>query len=313
MPQRSGLQTTGGSPAQGAAPTTPAPGRRRPSRARVVVASTLALAAGLLAAGCFNPFSPQVTRASGFSTQPPDPGSAIGVLRLYEWCWNHRDPDLYREIFTDDYQFFFAPNDSAGNVYRNRSLTREDELDIATNIFVRGTAAEPPPVSIQLTFDQNLVALPDSRRGKNARVHKEIAAQTLLRIEDPDYQVTGITRFFVVRGDSALLPQELVDKGFRRDSTRWYIEQIDDETLGSQAPQRIGSSRSARAGGAPRATLDPFPIELSWGEVRALWDESRRAAATRPAASRTTVAPGRAAFRTARGRGPTMSRGAATP
>ncbi len=252
----------------------PANGRGR-GWLRILGVGAVVLALGVLAAGCFNPFEPRVTRTSGFSSAPPDPGTAIGVLRLYEWCWNHRDPNLYREIFTDDYQFFFAPTDTAGNVYRNRSLTREDELDIATNIFVRGTAAEPPPVSINLTFDQNLVALPDSRRGKSARVHKEIAAQTLLRIETPDYQVTGVTRFFVVRGDSALLPQELKDKGFLRDSTRWYIEQIDDETLADQGQAPLRSTAARPAGLEPRAALDPAPLEVTWGEVRAFWDDSR--------------------------------------
>ena len=53
------------------------------------------------------------------------------MLRLYEWCWNHRDPDVYRELFTEDYQFQFATTDTAGNSYRDRALNREEELDIA--------------------------------------------------------------------------------------------------------------------------------------------------------------------------------------
>src|SRR5439155_6178353 len=206
----------------------------------------------------------------GFSKPAPEPTSPIGVLRLYEWCWNKRDPDVYRILFTDDYQFQFAQTDSAGNAYRNRPLGRQEEIDIATNIFVRGTATEPPPASISLTFDANLVAQPDSRPGKNERVHKEIAANTLLRIEQPDIEVQGVTRFFVVRGDSAVLPDELFQR-FGRDSSRWYIERIDDETLNDDPGQTaaVRAPLRAAAGAAPAAATDFTPVWLTWGRVRA--------------------------------------------
>jgi hypothetical protein len=96
---------------------------------------------------------------------------------------------------------------------------------------VRGSATEPPPLSISLTFEDNMTAQADSRPGKNRKWHKEIAAQTTLRLEQPDLEVTGITRIFAVRGDSALIPRELRDRGFTADSTRWYIERIEDETV----------------------------------------------------------------------------------
>ena len=225
-----------------------------------------------LITGCFNPFDPRVARTTGISQQPPEPSSAVGVLRLYEWCWNHRDPDVYRELFTEDYQFQFATTDTAGNSYRDRALNREEELDIAANIFVRGNSTTPPPSSISLVFDPNLVALPDGRRGKDGRVHKEIAAQTLLRFEDPAYEINGTTRFFVVRGDSALLPQELIDRGFRRDSTRWYIERVEDETLDDLAPMRITAAERGQRTPA-FADLDPTPTRnRSLGQVFWLFD-----------------------------------------
>jgi len=252
-----------------------------------------ALGFGLLAAaGCTNPFNPQLAPTAGISQPPPEPSSPIGVLRLYEWCWNHRDPDLYRELFTDDYRFQFALTDTAGNAYRGNALTREEEINIATNIFVRGTAAEPPPVSIKLEFIGSLVAQDDSRPGKYRVVHKEIAAQTILNIRQPDIDVTGTTRFFVVRGDSALLPQELKDRGFTQDSTRWYIERIEDETLGEVAPARYtpfasaprrGAALSAHAGAGAAAAADP--LDVTWGWVRAFWDDEPRAAANRSKAA----------------------------
>jgi len=253
----------------------------------------LAVAFGLgafMVAGCFNPFDPLVAKTTGISQQAPEPSSAVGVLRLYEWCWNHRDPDLYRELFTDDYQFQFATTDTAGNAYRDRALNREEELDIALNIFVRGNSTTPPPTSISLVFDPNLVALPDSRLGKDGRVHKEIAAQTLLRFEEPAYEVDGTTRFFVVRGDSALLPQELIDRGFRRDSTRWFIERVEDETLDGAAPMRSpGAARTRRV--TTRTVLDPVPAhQISWGQVRAWWDERPAGSSLSPSFARSYTA-----------------------
>jgi len=244
---------------------------------RRVCSSHSWLAAGLglgafLITGCFNPFDPRVAKATGISQQPPTPSTPLGVLQLYEWCWNHRDPDLYRELFTEDYQFQFATRDTAGNAYRDRALNREEELDIAANIFVRGNSTNPPPSSISLTFSPPLLALPDGRPGKHEDYHKEIAAQTVLRFEDPSYEVTGTTRFFVVRGDSALLPQELIQRGFRRDSTRWYIERVEDETFQDTGPMRNpGAAHHRRP--EMGTDLDPVSIRLSWGQVRVLWDE----------------------------------------
>jgi len=34
--------------------------------------------------------------------------------------------------------------------------------------------------------------------------------------------------FFVVRGDSAQIPPQLMARGFRPDTTRWYIERLED-------------------------------------------------------------------------------------
>jgi hypothetical protein len=231
------------------------------------------LAAAALIAGCFNPFSPRVAPTTGFAQQPPTPDSPVNVLRLYEWCWNRRDPQLYREILTEDFRFAFAQADTAGNIYRDRTLTRDEELEIAENIFVRGTASEPPPVSISLTFDPNLLAVPDDRPGKTAKWHRMIRAGTLLRIEQPDIEVRGTTKFYVVRGDSADIPTEL-EARFPRDSTRWWIERIEDETLGDEsAPARVSSTRR---GGAAPATAAVDPLRVTWGQLRAFFHDRAR-------------------------------------
>ncbi len=175
--------------------------------------------------GWFDLLGPRPAQVS----RPPAPDSPVGVIRTLEWCWNHRDTLTYRTVFTDDYRFFFVPNDSVGNAFVHRALSRDQELAFAGAAFVRGTLTEPPPVFIALTFDQNLIVLSDSRQG-SSRFHKEIAAQTLLRFDTPDFQVTGVSRFFVVRGDAATWPAGLAHSG--PDSLRWFIDQWDDETLG---------------------------------------------------------------------------------
>jgi hypothetical protein len=247
-----------------------------PAHLRIRLAA-LGLAFAVSLTGCFNPFSPRVANVSGTAQTPPAADSPIGVVRLYEWCWNRRDPQLYREIFSDDYQFAFGLTDTAGNSFRDRALNRDEELEIAENIFVRGSATEPPPLNITLNFEQNLVALPDSRPGKNGRWHKEIAAQTTLRLEQPDLEVTGVTRIFAVRGDSAQIPQELLDRGFRSDSLRWYIERIEDETVQAVAV-RAPMATHAPVGERRRikGTVDLVPpLQATLGQVLARYAESR--------------------------------------
>jgi hypothetical protein len=239
--------------------------------------------------GCFNPFDPRIAPTAGVYIPPPTPNSATNVIRLFEWCWKNRDITVYKEIFTDDFRFIFALGDSAGNLFRDEPVTREMELNIARNLFVGGGSA-PPATSILLSLDPTLRALPDSRPGKNPRWHNEIVTSVDLTIKTEDgaeYRIVGNARFFVVRGDSALIPQEL---GFKSDSTRWYIDQWHDETLqGSSAtapepsgPQallaaRIGLLRGgSTATSTPRRPLvsaaeSPQPFEMSWGELNALY------------------------------------------
>ena len=239
--------------------------------------------------GCFNPFDPRIAPTAGIYIPPPTPNSPQNVIRLFEWCWKNRDITVYKEIFTDDYRFIFALCDSAGNLFRDEPVTREMELNIARNLFVGGGSA-PPATSIFLALDPTLRAMPDSRPGKNPRWHNEILTSVDLTIKTEDgaeYRIVGNARFFVVRGDSALIPQEL---GFGRDSTRWYIDQWNDETLkgaSAMAPEpasladllaarsvgRVGGSAIARASRSPQlpAALTSQTFEMSWGQLNALY------------------------------------------
>jgi len=239
--------------------------RYRPLLALALVA---ALAAGV--SGCFNPFRPLISGQTSFVKPPPSPTNPQELVKLFKWCWENRDISRYREIFTDDYRFAFAITDSAGNPYRNNPWTREDELASATNLFVGGSASEPAASSISLIFDGDLRAEPDYRDGKNARWHQQIQIATLtLTINKSDgsaVRVTGGALFYLVRGDSALIPQELIDRGFKSDSTRWYMERWEDQTNVGPGAASVAPAPEARVG-----AVSASPTFMSWGLVKRIW------------------------------------------
>lgn len=228
--------------------------------------------------GCWNPFSPLIAPIHGVSTPPPTPSSAPGVLRLFEWCYNHKASAEYREIFTDDYRFFFSPVDSAGAEYRGTPWTREDELISTTQLF-EGGSAEAAASSISLTLDKNFKVDRDERHASTdplGRAHKNIRTQVLLNIRTSDgnaIDISGAANFYFVRGDSALIPQELKDRNFGPDSTRWYIQRWDDETAqpGAGAFASLPASRS-------RVLGSTAPVNLSWGTVKSFFRQQATAA-----------------------------------
>ena len=188
-------------------------------------------------ASCFNPFDPRVSQERVASVPAPEPTSPANMVRLFAWCWVNRDPARYAEIFTDDYRFIFAPNDSAGNAFRDQPWLREDEMTMAQHLFVGGTD-RPPASSITVAIDNNLAVLSDPRPGMTYAVHRSINVPVDVKVTitdasgTPDVQpISGHALFYLVRGDSAVIPAELVKQGFKPDSTRWWIERWDDETL----------------------------------------------------------------------------------
>ena len=233
-----------------------------------------ALAVAMLLAGCFNPFRPRVA-GSGISVPPPVPNSPSNVLHVLEWCYNNRNPFLYREIFTDNYRFWFAVADPAGNAYYDVPWTREDELESTTKLFLGGDANQPAATSINLYLDRNFGVFNDPRDGKVGRWHKKIRTTVALSIviEGNQSNVTGSANFYLTRGDSAVIPQELLERGFLPDSNRWYIDTWEDETTvpssaseGRSVPAPETAGRRAQPAGA--ATL---PSRLSWGGLKVIY------------------------------------------
>ena len=225
----------------------------RSTAVRALLAAVLAL----VLFGCS--VEHHVTGPLPWQPQPPVANSPVNAIRLFEWGWNHRDLETIKSLLTDDFRFVFALGDSAGNAFRDDPFVRDDMLGCLERLFTGG-GSMPPATSIQLVLDPTLRALPDSRPGMNPGWHKEIVTSVDLTIKtagDSEYRITGNARFFVVRGDSALIPQEL---GLEPDSTRWYIQQWNDETL-------TGAGALLRALPAmPQPTDNP-----TWGQLLALY------------------------------------------
>jgi hypothetical protein len=230
----------------------------RSTSVRALLAAVLAL----VLFGCS--VEHHVTGPLPWQPQPPVANSPVNAIRLFEWGWNHRDLETIKSLLTDDFRFVFALGDSAGNAFRDDPFVRDDMLGCLERLFTGG-GSMPPATSIQLVLDPTLRALPDSRPGMNPGWHKEIVTSVDLTIKtagDSEYRITGNARFFVVRGDSALIPQEL---GLEPDSTRWYIQQWNDETLTGAGS--VGPSRAI-----PRDLLVPQPTDNpTWGQLLALY------------------------------------------
>jgi hypothetical protein len=238
------------------------------SRSLLAVALVLALAAGV--SGCFNPFRPLVSGLTSFVKPPPSPTNAKELVTLFKWCWENRDISHYKELFTYDYRFAFSITDTAGNPYRGTPWTREDEITSATNLFAGGAAGEPAASSITLIFDGNLTPQNDLRQGKTAKWHQQIQISnltlTITKTDGSAVRVTGGALFYMVRGDSAVIPPELIDIGFHPDSSRWYIERWEDQTNTGG-----GGAALAPATGERLAAPAELPLPMSWGLVKRVW------------------------------------------
>jgi hypothetical protein len=205
-----------------------------------------------------DPTTAEVSSALSLETVPaPPPISPEGAVRFLVWCWEQRRDSRYGEVLTADFQFRFEPVDSAGNSYRGLPLTREDELLIARHLFSTGTPVLPPARSIEVHFSP-LTALPDPRPGKTAEFHRVIRVMYDLMVVTPRtfYHPGGSMTFFLVRGDSAQVPDDLRARGWTPDPSRWWIERWDEGTVPPPPGPRMGAD-------APR--------QLQWSEVKLLY------------------------------------------
>jgi hypothetical protein len=209
---------------------------RRPS---LVLSGSLVMIAGLvLASGCGRDnvngwvVSPESSTESAVRREP-EATSPTGTIRLLQWCWNRRQLDPYLALFTDDYRAGCVGTDAP-------VLSRYHEFLAARTLFdrIRG---------IRLDFAGKLVALPDPRPGKTATWHQVVSARTRMMLVERGGHLQWIDEgvaFFLVRGDSALIPPDLAAEGFRPDTSRWFIERW--EAYGIPAELRQDGPRRAQ-------------------------------------------------------------------
>jgi len=169
---------------------------------------------------------------------PPPANSPANVVTGYAWAINHRDVGVIEKRLTSDFQIVGAGTDTAGNQTR----VPWDRAWFLAGLDSMMAYAE----QVTLVFDQNLIAFPDSRPGKSSTWHKQVRPSLVLKVRIDSgntIEVTGNALFFLTRGDSALIPQEFLNRGVKADSTTWWIDRYEDETLSG--------------GGAPPSATDP--------------------------------------------------------
>lgn len=223
-------------------------------RSLIVSACALTVAAGGCSQGVGHLVAPPAE-----ADLSPAPTSPEGIVRRFEWSWKNRGAAAYASDFTDDYRFQFEEFDSAGSAYRDVPWTREDELRMAGGMFT-GNADHARASDIQLDFDRTLIPLSDDRPGRQNRWHRSIRTHVDLKVTfdrgaGPEVnEVHGFAKFYLVRGDSAAIPPDLVARGVGPDSTRWWIDRWEDETSAAG----VGTSANPT-------------MEMTWGRVKVLF------------------------------------------
>jgi len=230
-------------------------GMRR--RRFAIVAAAIAL---VTLAGCAQHTTP--TRPS-LPAPPPAPNSPVAAVRLFQWAWDQRNDDRLAEVLPGEFRFVSVSGDSAGNPFRDPALDFDrDEMWLATHHLFKGGGNEPAAFSIALDLDRTLGALPDDRPGRHPRWHRVVDTSvdlTVLTVAG-EYRVHGGARFYAVRGDSAVIPADLVARGFTPDSARWYVDRVEDGT---------GVSPAAATGARPARALPTHTT--TWGQILALY------------------------------------------
>lgn len=183
----------------------------------------------------------------------PVPGVAHSpeeAVRWLEWAWSNRDTTALRELITDDFEFVFGLVDTS----RIEGWGRMHEATSNRHLFVGGGVLAPAS-RVTLVFDRTLIPLGDPRAGRQPKWHKMIFTNVNLSVQvnegasQASHEVVGKARFYLVRGDSASVSR----LGAGADTTRWFVERHEDETM-------------------PSGSLRPLPSQPpTWGKVKRLY------------------------------------------
>lgn len=188
----------------------------------------------------------QTTRTVVPVETAPEARSPLLAIRLLEWAFAHRDLDAIDGLLTADLELVSASLDSAGNPTR---LPRDRAwvMDALRSLF-EGVPGQHPPAEVRLALDRNLIAFPDPRPGKSHVHHRTIRTSMDFIVMDPSttnvQEATGSLLFYLVRGDAAAIPPGSLGDPGASDSTRWWVERIDDETIGAEGAPQLGASPS---------------------------------------------------------------------
>lgn len=232
---------------------------------RTSIAVTM-LTAAMSIAGCG---SHRAMPTAPAMAQPPDLIGPEATVQAFAWSWSHRNSAELAQVLSDDFRFVFSTGDSAGNAYRDRPLGRPDLLAMSDSLFRSGA-------QVVLFLDHNLQALDDTRPGHNPSWHRQILTNVDLTVTVnlQPYHVVGQALFYLVRADSARIPGDLGDpQVIARDTTRWFIDEWDDLTLGNTGGLPRSKTQPAHSGPSPSERLWHSAVHdaTTWGQILSLY------------------------------------------
>jgi hypothetical protein len=223
-------------------------------RSHPATSLALALATIVILPGCATrPTAP--SRESSLLAVPvtgvPAMDSPAHVLDRFQWSMEHRNLVEFATLTSADFRLSCNPRDSAGNNFDQR-VGREDLLAILGRAFETGTATTPKASSIAVTWSA-WVDVPDPRVGMDPAFHRLIRTQLTLHVVSGGdaIDVADVVDFSFVRGDSAVIPSDLVEGGARADAATWYIDLMGVGPVSAGTAAQVPPVRSASAGTPP--------------------------------------------------------------
>ncbi len=197
--------------------------------------------------------------------QGPNPNSPVNAVLLLQWAMQHRDTTQYRTLFPTEYAFAFEPGDTAATNPFPGTWGYAQERAYATHLFQTGSSGGAAAASITMQF---IGALSDEAApGQNATYHRRVITNFLLTVQMRDataQQISSGTTFYLVRGDSASLPPDLIAAGVPGTSGRWFIERWEENYTG------VAPNLALRPGDPPARSLPTTLPTLGQLKVRYL-------------------------------------------
>ena len=188
----------------------------------------------------------------------PAATSPEAAVKVLEWGFNNRNVDAIAGLLPEGCSLESAELDTAGDSVVTDVWRRQDLL-ATFNAMFNGDTGAPAASKLRMNLGENLVAFPDDRPGRSGGIHRAVRSSLDVEVvtgEGNVYRPEGHLLCYVTRGDSAMIPPELVARGVQADSTRWWIDRIEDETTSSHS----------------RPGLHTTPSNVwSFGEVLLFW------------------------------------------